>query len=91
MQKIIESPLGEYVLDLVLENEAYYINEDECDENASVMLISKKTGEIISDNYFAYGAYFDALEKVIRLGVIPEFIREETVEYATRYFEEYMD
>lgn len=38
----------------------YYMNFSECDENAAVKMYNRKR-ELISDNYFAFESFFDAI------------------------------
>lgn len=86
MKKIIVNSYGKYKLCLVTKDYIYYVNEDECDENVSVIMMNKK-GDLISDNYFAYGNYMSVLEEIIYKCREYEFIDSSTLELATKYFE----
>lgn len=63
----------------------YYIDENESDENSSVIM-KDKSGNVVSDNYFAYGSFFDELEKAIKDETSYEFIDEEVLKNGIEYF-----
>lgn len=87
-KKIIKTDLGEYILSLVTEDFLYYVNEKESDENGCVIM-TRKNGEVVSDNYFAYGSYVDDMEKVLKNEIACEFVLESSLSYAKEYFETY--
>lgn len=89
-KQIIKTDLGEYVLSLVTEDFLYYANEIECDENACVIM-TDKNGEVVSDNYFAYGSYIDDMKKVLKNAIPYEFVSESSLSAAKEYFERYPD
>lgn len=62
----------------------YYIDETESDENSSVIMKDKE-GKIVSENYFAYGSFFDDLEKAIKDETSYEFIDEEVLKNGIEY------
>lgn len=66
----------------------YYINENEDDENKSVIMKDKE-GEIISDNYFAYASFFDDLKLAINNEDSYDFIDEDTLKNGIEYFKKY--
>ena len=56
--------LGRYYRALETKEFVYYVNYQEGDENASVIMYRKRGAgmELVSDNYFAYGDMFEVLE-----------------------------
>lgn len=63
----------------------YYIDETESDENSSVIMKDKE-GKVVSENYFAYGSFFDDLEKAIKDETSYEFIDEEVLKNGIEHF-----
>ena len=59
--KTIYKRLGKYYRCLESKDFIFYANYLESDENASVLMYNK-SGELISDNYFAYGELFETIE-----------------------------
>ena len=60
--KIIKTPLGNYCRALETQSHIYFVNYTESDENASVKMYNRSR-ELVSDNYFAYGALMEDIEK----------------------------
>ena len=60
-QRYIKTVLGTYDRLLDTKNHIYYVNLDECDENACVKMFNRKR-ELVSDNYFAYQSFMDDIE-----------------------------
>ena len=58
--RYIKTALGTYVRALDTNEFIFFVNFDESDENASVKMFNRKR-ELISDNYFAYEAFMEAL------------------------------
>lgn len=87
-KKVIKTDIGEYVLSLVTEDFLYYVNEKESDENGCVIMI-RKNGELVSDNYFAYSSYIDDMEKLLENKLKYEFVSENSLYGAKEYFENY--
>lgn len=85
MKKFIKNVFGEYKLTLITKDNMYYVNEEECDENACVIMLNKK-GIVISDNYFAFSIYMETLEKIVNNCESYEFIDSSTLKLATKYF-----
>lgn len=83
----IETCLGVYDLALITENCIYYANDEECDENACVIMLDKE-GNQISNNYFAYGAFMEDLQDVIFNNKPYIFAREEVLEEAKRFLKD---
>lgn len=59
--KLIKTPLGNYSRALETNDHIYFVNYTESDENASVKMYNRNR-EIVSNNYFAYGALMEDLE-----------------------------
>jgi hypothetical protein len=59
--KLIKTNLGTYFRSLETREFIFFVNFEESDENASVKMFNKKR-ELISDNYFAYEAFMEAME-----------------------------
>lgn len=85
MKKFMKNVYEKYRLVLITKDFLYYVNEEECDENACVIMLNKN-GIVISDNYFAFADYIDTLEKIINNCESYEFINSSTLELATKYF-----
>ena len=83
----IETCLGVYDLALITENCIYYSNDDECDENACVIMLDKE-GNPISDNYFAYGAFMEDLQDIIFNNKKYIFVKEGLLEEAKRFLKD---
>lgn len=77
--------MDEFKLALKTKDFDYYINENENDENNSVIMKDKE-GKVISENYFAYGSFFDDLEKAIEDETSYEFIDEEVLKNGIEHF-----
>jgi len=58
--RYIKTSLGTYIRALDTNEFIYFVNFEECDENASVKMFDRKRN-LISDNYFAYEAFMEAL------------------------------
>jgi hypothetical protein len=58
---VIKTALGEYKRALENSEHIFFVNFEECDENAQVMMFDRKRN-LISDNYFAFGELTDVLE-----------------------------
>lgn len=52
-----------YRLSLITEDFYFYSNYQEGDENGNTLMYNQKTDDLISDNYFAYTAIEEQLEK----------------------------
>lgn len=61
--KLIISVLGRYHRGLETKDFVFFINYQEGDENACVKMYRKNGWELASDNYFAYGAFFEVLDE----------------------------
>jgi hypothetical protein len=59
--KLICNWLGRYHRGLETRDFIYFINYQEGDENACVMMYRREGLELASNNYFAYGAMFETL------------------------------
>lgn len=59
--KAIVNWLGRYNRGLETKDFIYFVNYQEGDENASVMMYRKDGLELASDNYFAYESMFELL------------------------------
>jgi hypothetical protein len=59
--KKITTNLGDYNLGLITNDFVYFVNSEEDDDNANVIMY-KKNGELLSDNYFANNDLFETLE-----------------------------
>lgn len=59
--KKITTNLGDYNLGLITNDFVYFVNSEEGDDNANVIMY-KKNGELLSDNYFANNDLFETLE-----------------------------
>jgi hypothetical protein len=59
--KKITTNLGDYNLGLITNDFIYFVNSEEDDDNANVIMY-KKNGELLSDNYFANNDLFETLE-----------------------------
>lgn len=59
--KIISNWLGKYHRGLETKDFIYFINYQEGDENACVMMYRKSDLSLASNNYFAYGSMFETL------------------------------
>jgi hypothetical protein len=59
--KKITTHLGDYNLGLITKDFVYFVNSEEGDDNANVMMYNKK-GELLSDNYFANSDLFETLQ-----------------------------
>jgi hypothetical protein len=57
----ITTNLGDYNLGLITKDFVYFVNSEEGDDNANVIMY-KKNGELLSDNYFASQDLFETLE-----------------------------
>lgn len=77
----------DYKLVLTIDDFMYYVDENESDENNSV-IIKGKHGNLISDNYFAYAEFMKQLEKVVNGSTNYEYIDDEILEKAKAYFED---
>lgn len=62
-ERHIKTLLGTYHRSLETKDHIYYVNFEESDENACVKMFNRKR-ELISDNYFAYGAFMDDIEDI---------------------------
>lgn len=89
-KKVIVTDLGEFKLSLITNDFIYYVNHDESDENGCVIMMNKK-GKVVSDNYFAYGAYEDDMEKILNNTLEYEYVSEEDLSSAKEYFERYSE
>jgi hypothetical protein len=58
-----------YRLSLITEDFYFYSNYQEGDENKNTLMYNRKTDLLISDNYFAYGALEEHLEKADHLWI----------------------
>jgi hypothetical protein len=56
---MIKTNLGTYHRSLETSKFIFFVNFDECDENACVKMFNRNR-ELVSDNYFAYEAFIDA-------------------------------
>lgn len=83
----IKTCLGIYELVLITENCIYYLNDDESDENACVIMCDKN-GKQISNNYFAYGALIEDLEDIIFNNKNYIFTKEGFLEESKNYLKE---
>jgi hypothetical protein len=52
-----------YRLSLITEDFYFYSNYQEGDENGNTLMYRRSNDELVSDNYFAYGALEEVLEK----------------------------
>ena len=68
MKKRYKTPLGYYYKGAETLDFIYYVNYAESDENACVRIYNR-TGELISDNYFAYSDLFNTLEQGIYIWI----------------------
>jgi len=59
--KVITTALGKYYRAMETLHHIYFVNFDESDENASVKMFNRNR-EIVSDNYFAHGAFMEDVE-----------------------------
>ena len=57
----ITTNLGDYNLGLITKDFVYFVNSDEGDDNANVIMY-KKNGELLSDNYFASQDLYEVLQ-----------------------------
>lgn len=83
--KSIETDLGVFNLSLITKDFVYYVNPTESDENACVIMLDR-AGELVSDNYFAYGDYMNVMELVAKGATDYDYIDEENLHYAKEYF-----
>jgi hypothetical protein len=60
--RYIKTELGIYKRVLETREHIFFVNELEPDENACVKMYNRRR-ELISDNYHAYGAFMEILEK----------------------------
>ena len=58
----IKDTLGTYKKALVTESYTYFVNFEESDENGAVKMYRTDTGELFSNNYFAYIGLMEDLE-----------------------------
>lgn len=58
----IQRPLGRYYRALQTADFVYYVNYQESDENAQVLMYGKKNFFLWSDNYHAFAAMDEVLE-----------------------------
>lgn len=65
-----------YNIALVTGKFIYYLDEEECDENACVIIYEKEKFSLLSDNYFAYEALMEDLEEVYKGKIEPEFMSD---------------
>lgn len=72
-QKIINTILGKYFRVLETDKHIYFVNLEESDENASVKMFGR-TRELISDNYFAYEAFMEDLNKANYTWIAPKLV-----------------
>ena len=59
-QRYIKTILGIYHRVLETKDFIFYVNLEECDENAAVKMFNRKR-ELISDNYFAYQEFMNSM------------------------------
>lgn len=83
----------EFKLALVTGEFVFYVNEEECDDNANVIMYRQENFTLLSDNYFANGAFMEELEAIYKGKYKPEFMSDNTEENLkliaeTGYFEE---
>jgi len=52
-----------YRLSLITEDFYFYSNYKEGDENGNTLMYDRQTDKLLSDNYFAYTAFEDYLER----------------------------
>lgn len=83
----IETCLGIYNLSLITENCIYYSNDEECDENACVIMLDKE-GNQISNNYFAFGAFMEDLDDIIFSNKKYLFVKDGLLEEAKNYLKD---
>lgn len=69
-----------YNIALVTGKFIYYLDEEECDENACVIMYEKENFSLLSDNYFAYEALMEDLEEVYKGKIEPEFMSDNLKE-----------
>jgi len=60
-QRYIKTLLGTFERVLETKNHIYYVNFEECDENACVKMFNRKR-ELVSDNYFAYSSFMEDVD-----------------------------
>jgi len=89
-QKTITTEVGEYVLSLVTKDFLYYANEQESDENGSIIM-TRKNGEVVSSNYFAYNSLLEELELMSENKLKCEYISESLLYGAKESFENFPD
>jgi hypothetical protein len=87
-EKIVEYPrtvIGKttestYNLALIKGNFVYYLDEGECDESMCVIMYEKENFNLVSDNYFAYGALMEDMEEIYKGISEPEFMSDNLKE-----------
>lgn len=86
MKKEIINNMGTYILALETNKYIYYVNENECDENANTLMYNKKN-ELLSNNYFAYSSYMEDMEDIVLNNKKYIYVDSKLLNYAKEYFD----
>ncbi len=73
-KRIIDTPIGKYWRSLETPQHIYFVNLTESDENASVKMYTRAR-TLVSDNYFAYEAFFEDLAKANYTWISPVLVK----------------
>lgn len=58
----------------------YYLDKEECDENACVIMYEKENFSLLSDNHFAHEALMEGLKEVYKGKIEPKFMSDNLKE-----------